>query len=581
VPALRPAWLGVAAAMLLGALWTLTPIAAPLDGRALDASFALLTRLHPMPAATDLAIVGLDEATLAAVPEPLALIHPHLGAVLEALAQGGARAVALDLVLPDRSFDSIAPGADLALMRGLLAMRRAGVLVLARTVDDGGLERTIHAPLLAAAGPGGSGFALLPVDRDGAVRRIDERLGADGAAVATMVGELARRLGHRVEPGLIDYSRPIGIEPISVLTVLGWTRAADTVALRRAFAGKVVFVGALLPFVDRHRVPVALGASGYLPASMPGVFLQAQAFSTLASRGALPVRPAPAMVLAAVLCGIAWRFALRWRPALGIVVVGLVVLALASAASLAAGFWIPVAAAATALLACATVRYGLELRADVAARRRLRRLFGGYVSPDVMTELEAGRLDGMTSQRRFICVMFIDVRGFTTRVESSAPERVTALLNTLFETATEVVHAHGGTVKEFMGDGVMAFFGAPRALPNPGQAGFDAARAMLAALSPINAEIAGRGEAPLTIGIGLASGEAVVGHIGSATRHTYGAIGDCVNLASRLEGLTKTLGHPLLMSASVQAAIDEASAAQSLGEHAIKGHTPVAVFGWR
>ncbi len=567
--------------MLLGALWTLTPIAAPLDGRALDASFALLTRLHPMPAATDLAIVGLDEATLAAVPEPLALIHPHLGAVLEALAQGGARAVALDLVLPDRSFDSIAPGADLALMRGLLAMRRAGVLVLARTVDDGGLERTIHAPLLAAAGPGGSGFALLPVDRDGAVRRIDERLGADGAAVATMVGELARRLGHRVEPGLIDYSRPIGIEPISVLTVLGWTRAADTVALRRAFAGKVVFVGALLPFVDRHRVPVALGASGYLPASMPGVFLQAQAFSTLASRGALPVRPAPAMVLAAVLCGIAWRFALRWRPALGIVVVGLVVLALASAASLAAGFWIPVAAAATALLACATVRYGLELRADVAARRRLRRLFGGYVSPDVMTELEAGRLDGMTSQRRFICVMFIDVRGFTTRVESSAPERVTALLNTLFETATEVVHAHGGTVKEFMGDGVMAFFGAPRALPNPGQAGFDAARAMLAALSPINAEIAGRGEAPLTIGIGLASGEAVVGHIGSATRHTYGAIGDCVNLASRLEGLTKTLGHPLLMSASVQAAIDEASAAQSLGEHAIKGHTPVAVFGWR
>jgi adenylate cyclase len=173
------------------------------------------------------------------------------------------------------------------------------------------------------------------------------------------------------------------------------------------------------------------------------------------------------------------------------------------------------------------------------------------------------------------------VRGFTTRVESDAPERVTAMLNTLFETATEVVHRHGGTVKEFMGDGVMAFFGAPRALPNPGQSGFDAARDMLAALSRINASLQQRGEAPLAIGIGLASGEAVVGHIGSATRHTYGAVGDCVNLASRLEGLTKTLGYPLLMSASVQATIADGAAAAALGEHAIKGHTSVAVYGWR
>lgn len=577
----RPAWLGVAAAMLLGALWTLTPIAAPLDGRAWDASFRLLDRLRPTPPATGIAVVGLDEATLAAVPEPLALIHPHLGAVLEALAQGGARAVALDLVLPDRSFDSVAPGADLALMRGLLAMRQAGVLVLARTVDDSGLERTIHAPLLAAAGPGGSGFALLPADRDGAVRRIDERLGAGGAQVVTMVGELARRLGFRVEPGLIDYGRPIGVEPVSMLAVMTWARAGDTAALRRAFAGKVVFVGALLPFVDRHRVPVALGASGYLPASMPGVFLQAQAFRTLATTGALPVRTAPAALLAAVLCGLAWRFALRWRPALAVVGGGLVVLAVVAPVALAAGVAVPIAGAAIAVVATAALRYGLELRDDIAARQRLRRLFAGYVSPDVMTELEAGRLDGMTSQRRFVCVMFIDVRGFTTRVESDAPERVTAMLNTLFETATEVVHAHGGTVKEFMGDGVMAFFGAPRPLPNPGQAGFDAARAMLAALSRINDALKVRGEAPLAIGIGLASGEAVVGHIGSTTRHTYGAVGDCVNLASRLEGLTKTLGCPLLMSASVHESIADGAAAESLGEHAIKGHTSVEVYGWR
>lgn len=581
LPVTRGAWLGVAVAMLLGALWSLAGLATPLDGRAWDASFALLNRLRPAPAAADIVIVGLDEATLAAVPEPLALIHPHLGAVLEALAQGGARAVALDLVLPDRSFEEIAPGADLALLRGLLAMRSAGVLVLARTVDDGGRERAIHAPFLAAAGPDGSGFALLKADRDGVVRRIDEHLGADGAAVATMTGELARRLGHAVSAGLIDYARPIGVEPVSMLEVMNRAKAGDVTALRRAFAGKVVFVGALLPFTDRHRVPVALGTSGYAPAAMPGVLVQAQAYRTLAEGGALPVRQAPAALLAALLSGLAWYFAVRWRPALAVVGGGLAVLALIAPAAIASGFAVPVAGAATALLASAALRFGLELRADAEARLRLRRLFGGYVSPDVMAELEAGRLDGMTSQRRFVCVMFIDVRGFTTRVESDAPERVTALLNTLFETATEVVHRHGGTVKEFMGDGVMAFFGAPRTLPNPGQAGFDAARAMLAELSRINDALTARDEAPLAIGIGLASGEAVVGHIGSATRHAYGAVGDCVNLASRLEGLTKTLGRPILMSASVHAAIAEGGAAEALGEHAIKGHSAVVVYGWR
>ena len=581
MPATRRAWLGVAVAMLLGALGSLSDVTAPLDGRAWDASFALLQRLRLAPAAADIAVVGLDEATLAAVPEPLALFHPYLGATLEALALGGARAVALDLVLPDRSFDSVAPGADLALLRGLLAMRRAGVLVVARTVDDGGRERPIHAPLLAAAGPDGSGFALLKADRDGVVRRIDERLGADGSTVATMTGELARRLGHRVEPGLVDYARPIGVEPIPMLAVMNLARAGDVDALRRAVAGKVVFVGALLPFVDRHRVPVALGVGGYASRSMPGVLIHAQAYRTLADGGALPARPVPAAIAAALLCGLAWRFATRWRTALAIVGGGLALLALAAPVALASGAAIPVAGTATALLMCAALRFGVELRADVAARLRLRRLFGGYVSPDVMTELEAGRLDGMTSQRLFVCVMFIDVRGFTTRVESDTPERVTAMLNTLFETATEVVHAHGGTVKEFMGDGVMAFFGAPRALANPGQAGFDAARAMLAALARINEALAQRGEAPLAIGIGLASGEAVVGHIGSTARHAYGAVGDCVNLASRLEGLTKTLGHPLLMSASVRDAIAEGTGIAPLGEHAIKGHTAVAVHGWR
>jgi adenylate cyclase len=571
--------------LLVGAIWPWTNIAQPLDRRASDLGFALLSKVLPAPPAHDMAIVGLDEATLAAMPEPLALMHKQLGTLLEALAVSGARAVALDVVLPDRSYDAVVPGFDIALMRGILAMRRAGVLVVARTVDDAGAERPIARALMAAAGANGSGFALLPVDPDGAIRRIDERLGVDGATVPTLVGELARSQGLAVKAGLIDFSRPVGIEPVSMLTVLGWSpaTAGDTgiASLRQAFGGKAVFVGALLPFVDRHRVPVSISAGLYPNASTPGVYLQAQALRTLTSGGALPELLVLSSLLSALLCGIGWLFATSVRSTLLVMGAGLCTIAVLMPGMLAAGYAVQAASPAIALLASATLRFGLKLRDDARTRHRMRRIFSGYVSPDVMDELEAGRLEGMTSQRRFVCVMFIDVRGFTTRAENDAPEKVTAILNELFEAATNVIHRHGGTVKEFMGDGVMAFFGAPRALDNPAQSGFNAARSMLAALSTINETLVSRGEAPLAIGIGLASGDAVVGHIGSTARHTYGAVGDCVNLASRLEGLTKTLGYPLLMSASVQALIDARTDTIALGTHAIKGHTPVMVFGWR
>jgi adenylate cyclase len=199
-----------------------------------------------------------------------------------------------------------------------------------------------------------------------------------------------------------------------------------------------------------------------------------------------------------------------------------------------------------------------------------------------MAELEAGKLDGMESTRRFICVMFLDVRNFTTWSETDAPEAVTASLNALFEVATETIHRWGGTVKEFMGDGVMALFGAPQPLANASESAYRAAREILDSMAAFNAILQGRGQAPLTIGIGIACGDAVVGHIGAASRHTYGAVGDCVNLASRLEGLSKDLGYSLIMSSDLRERLDgnRDERVMSLGVRAIKGHSPVEVHGW-
>jgi class 3 adenylate cyclase len=213
-------------------------------------------------------------------------------------------------------------------------------------------------------------------------------------------------------------------------------------------------------------------------------------------------------------------------------------------------------------------------------RRRLRGVFGGYVSPQVMVEIELGRLEGRASTRAFLCVLFLDVRGFTTRSETMAPEPLIDLLNGLFEASTDAIHAQGGTVNEFTGDGLMAFFGAPAPLANPCEPAFDAARDILGRLEKLNADLVRRGVEPLAIGLGLACGDAVVGHVGAERRHAYTAIGDCVNVAARLEGLTKALGYPLILSSAVAARVTDDGRLARLGAQALKGHSPVEVYGW-
>jgi class 3 adenylate cyclase len=132
-----------------------------------------------------------------------------------------------------------------------------------------------------------------------------------------------------------------------------------------------------------------------------------------------------------------------------------------------------------------------------------------------------------------------------------------------------------------MGDGIMAFFGAPQRLDNPSEPAFHAARDMLERVSRLNAELGRQNEPPIAIGIGLHTGDAVVGNIGSETRHNYTAIGDAVNVAARLEQLTKEVGFPLVCSVDVFSMLEDRRGFAKLGARPIKGHRPVEVYGWR
>ncbi|MEK6591638.1 MAG: CHASE2 domain-containing protein, partial [Pseudomonadota bacterium] len=557
-----------------GATFHFIPAFSLADLKLLDLQFATLRALAPRAVARDVVVVGIDEDSIRELPEPLALWHKHLGRFLQAMVVAQPAAVGVDIVLPDRSYDAVAPGYDTALLRGILEARRAYPLVLALSVDPAGAPRPIHKPFVTAAGQGATAYALLKPDIDGVVRRFDERLGDGGEAVATFAGQIARRLGFDAGNGLIDYTRGARFDYIPLQQVLA--QAQDMPALERAFRGRTVLLGIVLPFEDRQRLPVPLAAWQADADSSPGVLLHAQVLRSLLGNGIIttvsPFVVAALSVAAALLWLVTGRvllLALAYAAGAGL-------LWTLSTALLFHSMHLPVAGAALTGLLALGGRNAYEAALQLQERRRLRKVFSGYVSPPVMQQILAGRLHAVLGgEKRFICALFSDIRGYTARSESMTPEDVVSFLNRYFEEAVALIHARGGTVTSFMGDGIMAVFGAPNALDNPCLAAFEAGRDMLRHVARFNAQAAGRGEQPLEIGVGLHAGDAVVGHIGSSTRHDYTAIGDVINVASRLESLTKEAGVPLACSRAVVDNLPQPAALAHLGPMAIKGHTPV------
>ena len=569
--------------LLLGAGLAFFPWVRPADQQIVDAQFRFLRAHAPRPVQAEVVIVGIDDETTRALREPVTLWHPHLGKFLQALAGSGATAVGLDIVLPDRSFDAIVPGYDLQLLRGIVAARAALPLVLSLTVDPTGETRPVYERFIFAAGGwDAAGYALLPVDGDGVVRRFDQRINMGGGSVPTLAGQMAARLGRPAGHGLIDYAAGEPFDYVPLHRVLEWQDAGDTAKLRDAFGGKAVLLGGVFRFEDRLAAPVNLLAWDAEAVNAPGVAVHAQVLRNLLNGGL--IAPVPAWVvpvLAVLAAGAFWVAGAYAVAALLAVAAGVAVMA-ASTWLLAHGTYLPTAAILFTLLAAVGARMLFEASLQLRERRRLRRAFGAYVSPDIMRDiLRSDPPPGVGGERFWLCVLFADIRGFTARSEAASPEATIRLLNRYFSEVTACIHGAGGTLDKFIGDGVMAFFGAPQRLENPCIPALDAAREMLKRLRRLNAELISEGEAPVAIGIGLHAGDAVVGNMGSETRHNYTAIGDAVNVASRIEGLTKDVDFPLVCSEAVYERLVDRSGFVKLGPRPIKGHQPVVVYGWR
>jgi adenylate cyclase len=277
---------------------------------------------------------------------------------------------------------------------------------------------------------------------------------------------------------------------------------------------------------------------------------------------------------AALLMGIAMSLGVAWLSAMSSAAVGVILLVgyygyaqhRLLGDGLVIGIVFPMFTAFVIYMFLAGYRYITEGR----EKRYLRTAFEHYLNPDVITSLldspEGLKLGG---ERRHLAILFADIVSFTKRAEKTTPEDLLALLNTYMTSMIEVIFNTGGVVDKLMGDGIMAFWGAPNDLENPSRSAIDCALKMLQNLHVL--QTTDPRFADLDIGIGISTGDVVVGNLGGENRFDYSVIGDTVNFASRLEGLTRHFKVHLLVSRETYTEAGAGYIGRELGLVKVKG----------
>jgi adenylate cyclase len=514
-------------------------------------------------------VVEVDDVTF----DQLGLQWPFPRSVharaIDRLREAGARAIAYDVQFTEPT----TPRQDNALIG---AVARAGDVVLATTeVDAHGRANVFGGEAVLRRIGAAAGNTVVKPDSDGTVRRFSRQIqGLRGFAVRT--AEASGAAPPDEARPWIEYAGPPDTVP-----AVSFSRLVEGKVDPGFFRGKIVVVGASAPSLqDVHATPTGAGL-------MPGPEVQANAIATVLD--GLPLRSAPLAVdlalialLAAVgpLAGLALRPSLAFGAALAVAAAYLLALQVA----FESGLILPVVYPLLALAVGTVGTLGLYYLLAAFERQRVRFTFSRFVPENVVEEVLAHgdgelRLGGV---RREATLLFSDLRGFTTYSETRPPAEVVEVLNRYLGEMTDAIMDHGGTLVSYMGDGIMAVFGAPIEQPDHADRAIAAAREMLELRLPAFCEWmrgAGHGDG-FEMGIGLNSGEVMSGQVGSARRTEYTTIGDTTNTAARLEGMSKATEHQVLISESTRAARTDASEELiAVGEMEVRGREePIQVW---
>ncbi|WP_163649477.1 CHASE2 domain-containing protein [Modicisalibacter sp. 'Wilcox'] len=580
-PRLGRSHLVLAALSLAAALWIAVADPLATAGRLSWMTYdSALEMLRPVPRPDPrIVIVDIDDAALQAQgrwPWP----RRRLAELVEAIQQAGAAEIGLDILLPEPG----SPAGDAALARQLdtdnVVMATAFGDIRPRPDAWPRAGREL-APAATLGESPATGHITPHLDADGRIRWLYPRLcGPKGCrdtlalAMLEQLTGLPLRLGS-LQAGaggeaclavfcrrtdaqgrlLIPYQHPsrfayLGADAVmrgdhrdvldGALVLIGTSAAGlgDIVATPR---------GPLTPGVELHAVLLASWLDSLHWRLLPharywqwgGLALMTLIVGlALAQR---PARPAPRTLLVAT-------------TLLGVAVLPLV--------WLARGAWLDPwpwwsTALGLAILWLFNDRWRLWRR-----HRQLYRAFGSYVPRGVLRQLALGEGDPQRydAQRRELTLLFTDIRGFTAISERLTPEQLTTLTSHLFSELTEVVHEHGGTLDKYIGDSLMAFWGAPLAHDDDPQRALDCARELLQRLEVVNDWSRERGLPAVRMNIGLECGEVTVGNLGSRQRRAYTALGPAVNVASRLEELAGRRNEPILLGPGLMARLDPSQA---------------------